>query len=428
MKFLGRPQAPLNFLAAFIWLGLALGSNACSADGSGLRLGGFGTLGYSGDNRPQLAAARDISQLPKDFFRTGANVLIDSRLGLQAEYSIDPSVDLVGQVVWRDSFKARLDSSTELAFVAIKPSAIVDIRVGRVSYDAFLMSDYRNVGYAYSWVRPPTEFYGWIPIFSVNGGDVAYNINTDEGTWRFKAQAGGSHLAIPVASGAAGGYELRTNDLRGLSASWNSQAWRLKAAYSQFTVATEVGALAPLHQGLEQVMAAGIPLVSAEAADLRRNLGFKDARITYATLGATYDDGTWMGQGELGHTTATSAVVPHGNMAYAIVGRHFGNLTAFLGLGTSRPGNPLRSAANSWGAANASLRDPAIVNINATRMEQDTVYLGARWDLGSRTALKLQWQGTRIRPSGYGLWWRDIAINEQTIHVNQLSTTLDFIF
>ena len=410
---------------------LSLGSLALLACGNipasaadGLRLGGFGTLGYAVDNRPDIAAAREISQRPANGFATGGSWRLDSRLGVQLEYAIGPNVDFVGQIVLRDQFKTDFNSSTELAYVAFKPRPQLDIRVGRINYDAFLMSDHRNVGYAYPWVRPPSEFYSWIPIFSLDGADAAYSIQHDDTRWRIKLQAGRSEMSIPIENG----YDFNTNDLLGVSLSRQSEFWRLKAAYSQFTIGSEVPAFAPLHSALDQVAMAGIPSVSAEAGALRRNLTFKDAKIAYTTLGAAYDNGTWLAQGEIGHVTATADAVPHGRMGYLSVGRRFGAWTPYLMLSAARPANAVRTAASNWGALNAALRDPALFTVNTTRTEQNTLSIGTRWDFYSQAALKLQWDRTVIKPSGYGLWWRDLSINSQTSRVNQVSATLDFTF
>jgi len=394
--------------------------------GEDLHLSGFGTLGYAYDSRSDIAPARDITQKPRDNFRTGPGWRLDSRLGVQAEYRLAQGIDLVAQFVARDHFDADFDSVTELAYAAIRRLPQVDLRLGRINYDAFLMSDHRNVGYAYPWVRPPAEFYGWIPIFSVDGGDVSFSHHdtVSDVHWRLKAQAGRSRLAIPIGDG----YDFRADRLLGLSLTRESDRWRFKAAYSQFTSGREVPALAPLHQGLSQVAAAGLPGISADAATLRRELTFDGAKIAYATLGAAYDDGTWLAQAEVGRTTSTADVVPHGRMAYASIGRRFGKWTPFFMAAVSRPDNDRRRAANDWGAFNAVLRDPALYTVNTTRIDQQTYSIGARWDFHRQAALKLQWDHTRIRPSGYGMWWRDPAINERGSHINLLSATLDFAF
>jgi hypothetical protein len=143
-------------------------------------------------------------------------------------------------------------------------------------------------------------------------------------------------------------------------------------------------------------------------------------------VGAAYDDGVWLAQTELGHTTSTSDIVPHGTMAYVGGGRRFGDWLPYVLLSATRPGSQLRTAANDWGAFNSTLRDPAIFTVNTTRMDQNTISLGARWDFSSRAALKLQWDSTLVKASGYGLWWRDPAVNGSSNRINLFSLNVDF--
>lgn len=410
--------------ASFSILLLGLTALPAHADDR-LRVGGFGTLGYTTDSRSDIAPARDVAQLPQDGYSTGPSWRLDTRLGLQMEYSLYPSVDLVGQWVARDEYRRSLDSITELAYVGWRPDTQWDLRGGRINYDAFLMSDHRNVGYAYPWVRPPSEFYGWIPILSVNGLDAGYRFESNTVRWRLKAQAGsGTPVALPIGPG----YDFQTQGLRGLSLTGQTDRWRFKLAHSQWTATNEVPAFAPLFAALDAVAAAGLGGASAEAVDLRANLAFRDSRISYTTLGAAYDDGQWLMQAEWGLSTASAAVVPHGRMAYLSVGRRLGDWTPLITLSSSRPDNAPRTAAYDWGLYNAAVRDQALYVLNTNRIDQDTLSLGLRWDLYRQAALKLQWDQTLIRPTGYGLWWRDIALNADSSRINLLSMTLDFAF
>jgi len=408
---------------------LLAGDQAPALANETLRLSGFGTLGYAADNRPDVAPMRDIGQLPRNGYATGASWKLDSRVGVQFEYKPDQVIELVGQIVARDHFKADLNSSTELAYLALHPDTRFDVRIGRVGYDAFLMSDHRNVGYAYPWVRPPLEFYGWIPIFSLDGADATYTLNDADARWRIKAQAGTSRFWIPVNSGKGGGYQFKTNNLTGLSATHQSGPLRLKAAHSRFTIASEIPIFAPMHAGLEQVAAAGTSAIGAEAADLRKELTFQDARISYTTFGAAYDDNTWLAQAELGYSTSTVAVVPHGIMAYVGVARRLGDWMPFFMVSLFHPSSAPRAAANDWGAAlNAALRDGAVQTANAMRIDQNTIGIGARWDFHRQAAFKLQLDSTRSHPPGDGVWMRDAALNQRSVRLNLLTATLDFVF
>ncbi len=400
-----------------------------AGENDALRLSGFGTLGYARDDRQDMATSRDVSQQPKEGHKTGPSWLMDTRLGMQLEYRLHPSAELVGQAVLSDRVDASCNSSIEMAYVGLKPTPQVGVRVGRVGYDAFLMSDHRNVGYAYSWVRPPAEFYGWIPIASVDGLDATYRGDTGDAFWSVKAQAGTSRIGISLGSQ---NYNFVTNNLWSLSASSQTDLWRIKAAYSEFTVDSEVSALNPLHAGLGQLTAATavlLPRISAEAADLNQQLFFKGTRISYATIGAAYDDGTWFAQTELGRATASASIGTQGDMAYLSLGRRWGDWAPYVRYSTAKHGNAISTAKTDWGViAQQNLQRKIYDILNSTQIEQHTLTFGMRWDFNKQAALKLQWDATTVSPYGYVLWSHDSAVNNSQSRVNQISATLDFVF
>lgn len=430
---------PLKSLQAIVLtlvgvLGLSSVTAARAQAGDALRLGGYGTLGYVQDSRNDVVAIRDISQRPDDDLGA-ASWRRDSRLGVQAEYHVNAQLDLVGQVVAREQVSNAAADAIELAYAGLTPTSQLDVRVGRVGYDAFLMSDIRNVGYAYPWVRPFVEYYGWIPLFSLDGVDIAYVVPQGDVQWRFKAQAGVSRTEIPIGLSK---LKFRADGLLNLTLTRREGPLEVKVGCSTFNSGNEVdpggpgGGLAGLQQGLSAIAAGTAslaPAVSREAADLRRQLSFKDARINYLTLGASYDNARWLIQGEIARTTSTHKIVPHGTMGYVAVGYRQGDWMPFAALSASRPGNALRSPATDWSPVGQSATQAsAIAVLNSTRMDQSTVSVGTRWDFSERAALKLQWDTTHVDAHGYGLLFKDPALETRSSRMNQLSMTLDFIF
>ncbi len=269
---------------------MALGWQAVSmAEPSSWRVNGYGTLGFSMDSDDDSAFMRDLSQ------RAGrpdeSSWKLDSRLGLQASYRFAADLEAVGQLVVRDQESNDWDQSLEWLYGAWRPGAGMEMRVGRVGYDAFLMSDHRHLGYAYPWVRPPIDFYGWIPVFSLDGADFGYAMESaDWGYWRIKGQLGQSGLDFPMGDRT---YAFDSQLLWSLTLSGESGPWRLHAGYSQIDVDSEIPVEA-LHQGLTMVVDADVPGISAEAEKLRYHTTFEGSRIRYSSLGLVYDDGDWL--------------------------------------------------------------------------------------------------------------------------------------
>ncbi|HWU84542.1 MAG TPA: hypothetical protein VN028_04325 [Rhodocyclaceae bacterium] len=408
-------------LALFVCSGLARADD--------LTLSGFGTLGYSHDNRERMGFVRNTTQ-PASEDRNGT-FLSDSVLGLQLNYTPSPQFEAVVQAVARDKQNTSLGNSLEWAFLAWHPNEAVDLRVGRMGPDIFLLSDYRNLGFAQPWVRPPTEFYGWIPLFSVNGIDAAYNFDAGDTRWRIKTQLGNSNTDIPLDASHA--FNFKAKNIRNLTLQAEHGPWQFKAGYSIFTAGSNPGTLAPIANGLTSVAGASpIPAITAEANALNADLQVSGATVRYRSVGAAYDDGTWLLQGEAARIGSDSRLMPAGDTAYVTLGRRIGSFTPYVGLARFKPERDAVTGTNDWsllGTDAVSAQTAAVAAYNNFRIDQRTVTLGLRWDFDSRTALKLQWDRSRVGARGYGLWQvNNLVDGTASQHVDLISVSLDFVF
>ncbi|MBF0257314.1 MAG: hypothetical protein HQK62_00510 [Desulfamplus sp.] len=397
---------------------------------SNLRLSGYGTISYTLDDHDDIAPMRDIRQMPQNPFKTNSTWRLDSRLAIQADYRFSPEVEFVIQGALRDRYKPSTKDLLESCYLGLSPAPTIDVRVGRIGYDAFLMSDIRNAGYTYLWVRPPIEFYGWIPIFHINGIDAAYNFYQEDAQWRIKVQRGESGFPIQMGTDT---YDFNGEDLWSVTLLRQDGPFRLKAGYSQFTSKNEVRLFKSLHQGLEAVAEAtsqAFPDISAEALSLRNDIYFGGNKVTYMTVGAAYDDGTWIAQSEIGRSTATGDVLPNGDMAYFSMGYRIQDFTPYFTFSTIEPGSDLHKPASDWNAiGQGPFQSQAIRLINSTRMKQYTNTIGVRWDFSNQLAVKVQLDNTHIYPFGYGLWIRregESPVSPSDIRL--LSFSLDFVF
>ncbi|MBK7002628.1 MAG: hypothetical protein IPH35_22540 [Rhodoferax sp.] len=393
---------------------------------SPVRISGYGTLSYSWDNDAQLTLIRDITQRPQDDYSTGGTWKLDSRIGLQASYQHSPQVGALAQLVLRDQTRQEANDLVELAYLDLQPSDYLRLRVGRIGYDAFLMSDHRNLGYAYAWVRPPTEFYGWIPIFSLDGADLTHEWNTDDARWRVRAQAGTSKVWIPMGDT---NFRFKGDSLWSLSVQREGGPWRLKAGLSGFVSGAEVPNLEPLYAGLEQIAAVPIPSIAREAVVLRNEMRFGDAQLRYATLGLAYDDGNWLMQTEFGRTWTDTAMTAPGWNGYGVVGRRIHAWTPYVMLSASRPQGNVLAPLNDWSVIGQRAFQTTAYRIsNTSRADQTTLAVGTRWDVHPRAAIKFQWENTRIEPMGYAQWFRGPGIFERSSQVNIFTVGMDFLF
>ncbi|OUS24412.1 hypothetical protein A9Q99_24700 [Gammaproteobacteria bacterium 45_16_T64] len=75
-----------------------------------------------------------------------------------------------------------LESQAEVdwAFLEYEVFPGLTFRGGRLRVPGFMMSEYREVGYAYPWVQPPLEVYGVTPFLRYEGIDLRYFVSVGD--------------------------------------------------------------------------------------------------------------------------------------------------------------------------------------------------------------------------------------------------------
>jgi len=381
-----------------------------------VRFSGYGTLAYAVDDHDELAMIRDISQRPSDGYLTNESWRLDSRLSAQASYQVNAQVGLLAQAGWRDQVAQDLNSILELGFVKYRPTNRTALRLGRIGFDVFLMSDHRNLGYAYNWVRPPSEYHSWIPIFSVDGVDMSHSFEAGSARWRIKGVAGNSAMAMPIGKE---NFKADIGDLYSLTLTRESGPWRMKLGATRYHHNNNLPTLEAVSNRL---LALGQP----EATTIAEELDFKGSKH-FVSLGLAYDDGVWTGQTELGRSYSEHEIASNSKMAYLAVGRRFNNWTPFFMAAISKPNQPVRTSQTHWGSFEP-LHDQVLHIVNSTRFDQKTLSLGLRWDVHERAAVKVQWDHSWIAPYGYATWFRAIPLNTQHSQINVGTVSLDFTF
>ena len=145
-------------LFASAWLG-ALHVHASDEPALGsTSISGFATIGLVQAGDEDYGFTRDLTR--SGVFDQDNSVKQDSLLGIQLDSSFTQDWSATAQMVFRDRFDDSFEEHLEWAFVRYRANDEWSFRVGRTVVDLFALSDYRNVGFAYLWARPPVEFYG----------------------------------------------------------------------------------------------------------------------------------------------------------------------------------------------------------------------------------------------------------------------------
>ena len=364
-------------------------------EGPVLQWHGFATLGAEHtDTNFDGRFARDASQVPG---AQGTQLRPDSRVGIQANWVLNPQVELVAQAVLKDRpHTAKSGDILEWAFASVRPSPDVNLRVGRMGMDLFLISDHHNVGYAYTPARPPVDFYGLLSVNPLDGIDVTRSWQTNDASWKLKGFTGRSSFDVDRRRGQFSNVSglVLSRESGGLTVRGTLARGRLNlAAIPGYDLA---------RNGLDQLSKLPFQPVAQQARDLLADFDLARIRARYTALGVSYDHQGWVLAAEWMRTQASSSIV-QGQAAYVTVGHRWGSVLPYVGLSRSRSGTREPRSTPAWGQAQW-LGETATGLFNSARIDQRTQTVGVRWDFANQASLKFQHDVVTVGSVGTGLW------------------------
>lgn len=343
---------------------------------------------------------------------------VDSRLGLQLAARFTPRLSGVVQVIAEQQHDGSYGPRVEWANLRFDATTDFAVRIGRTVLANFLISDYRKVGYANPWVRPPVELYGLVPVTSSDGIDFTWRQAVGSVTHTLHADFGGIDTNLPNGAG-----KVRAREAWGLSDTLEAGALTARMSYRQGTL--RVQPFNTLFDAFRQFGPEGIAV--AERYDADGN------SFHFTGLGASYDPGDWFLTGEWGRLRSGSAIGDRSSW-YASAGYRWREFTPYVIHGRTRshdhpsgpgltPANYLPELADTVLALNAGLAD-----LFASIPQQKTVSLGARWDFRQDFALKVQYDHTRVGDGSRGNLVNIQPGFRPGGDLDLLSVSVDFVF
>jgi hypothetical protein len=294
-----------------------------------------------------------------------------------------------------------------------------------------MLSDYRDVGFAYLWMRPPPEFYAPAYLQGIDGLDVVYRSPLGSGS--VVARLFGGINERDLVLDGAGTNTVQLAPVWGASVTFEDEQWRLKLGGALLRFDNQLEGIQPLTTALQNP---GLQAVWPDAAMYADDLNVNGKVFGYYSLGASYDDNRWQLSGELGYIDSEWEPVPDVRSAYLSIGRHIGTVTPYVLLATVRsahdaPDLPLPPTTSNPNidAQLLYLQSAVQTVFQVLRFDQDTVSVGARWDVHPNIALKLQWDHTEIKAMGAGLWSNQTGTQPAPAGtVNLISASLNWMY
>lgn len=187
MNCLSRIKDSLKNVA--VTLVLALGSAiSSSALASDIEIQGFASLVagavVEGDRSVPLTANSDVNCpcVVTDWSNNGIyegsswTTKPDTKAGIQLPYKATDNLSFIAQAITRG-----VEPKPELswAFLDYQLNDAWSVSLGRKRLPMYYYSEFQDVGFAYPWITPPGELYGW-ETTNYNGASVRYkgNINS----------------------------------------------------------------------------------------------------------------------------------------------------------------------------------------------------------------------------------------------------------
>lgn len=401
------------------------------------RFNAYGTLGVVHSNQDQADYVSTQSEQPDGAgYSRSWSPNVDSRLAAQVTAKVTDKLTAVVQLVsedqqnqsWTGKANPRYRPSLEWANLKYDFSDHWSARAGRMVLPAFMLSEYRNIGYALPFIRSPLEVYN-VPFTNVDGGEVAYQRNFGNVTNTLTGVAGAT--TVRTTSLAIGAQQSR---LYMLVDKVEVDSLTVFASYVHNPVKAPIGfgdLFQQFVQGASQVPGGTAAADTANALDKQYNYGHW-SNVEIADLGVTYDPGKWFLMGELA-AYFNNGVIGSAKEGYLSVGYRTHGFTPYATY--ARIVTAYSPAATiPLGGLPASLADyGAMLNgvvqgIAATNNSQRTLTAGVRWDFMKNFDLKVQYDYVTTDAGSTGLFGNVQPGFRPGSSASIFAATIDFVF
>lgn len=303
-------------------------------------------------------------------------------IGLQASSDLSETLSATVQIISRGETNYAM--KTEWAYLTWQATDNTKIRIGSIGTPFYMFSDFKDVGYAYAWIRPPEEVYN-LPINKFDGIDIFHSATLGSLDATIEFYVGGYDDTFEIS-----GFTVTSASRNqfGLAATLGRDWWTLRAAYHQSDLSSGIEVL-PISETdtfgsfADTLRAFGLN----ENADL---LLAQDDRATFGEFGYSIDTGRFVSVAEYIVFDYTDTVFSKDIRYYIMGGVRFGDWLFHVTTARSRDeeNKPEQGISETDPAAGFI---PALQGLAKSQVEtRDILSLGVRWDLAPRTALKFQ--------------------------------------
>lgn len=416
-----------NFVALLAIPLAASTSSALAQENSGfpaVKISGFGTgaLTWTDEDKAEFVRPNQSAGVKKSP-RTG----VDSNLGLQADMQVNDWLSFTAQGLVRKDSDDSYGAELAWAFAKLRVNDALSVRVGRIGLPVFMISDYRNVGYANTLLRPPAEVYSQVPFNSADGVDVTWQKSFGDTTVTSQLAYGNNKVPL------MGSLHMEGKKVMALQVVAEHGPFTARVGHARMKM--NIHDSASFNTLLASLRAAGTGYRFPQLNTLAGDLAVDDKKGTFNSVGLTMDWNDIVLQGEYTKRT-TESYINDTSSWYAMAGYRIGKFLPYASHaslkidGTVQNTVPGSCPAGYPAACTPTMRQlsGAVARLPYSGLgqgEQSTNTIGVRWDFYRSVALKAQID--RVKPKvASGLF-----VNAQpgfTGPVTVGAVALDFVF
>ncbi|QNA88079.1 hypothetical protein G4G28_05500 [Massilia sp. Dwa41.01b] len=390
-----------------------------------VKISGFGTgaLTFSNTDQAEFGRANQASGAKRNSPSTG----VDSNLGLQADIGVNSWLSFTGQGLVRRDAEDDFGAELSLGFAKVRVNDHFSFRIGRTAMPTFMISDFRNVGYANNFLRAPVEMYSQVPYSALDGIDATYQQSFGDTTITGNVGFGRSQAKI------VGGVTAEANHTT--SVNLTAEHGPFTARFSRVDAKITITGSSNLSNLLNNLRAAGTGYRMPQLNTLADQLTPIDKDGSFTSVGLTMDWNNIVAQSEFAKRKNNSYVTSTTSW-YVMGGYRFGKVLPYFIQSKLKiddfPTNVVPAACPAGYPAActptmATLRGyvAGLPYYGTGQGEQSTTSLGMRWDFHNSMALKAQID--RVKPAvGNGLLINAAPGFQRDITVGAVA--LDFVF
>lgn len=320
------------------------------------------------------------------------NLKNESLFALQLKADLGDKLSVTGQLMGRGSND--FDVGFEWAFITYELADNMRINAGRLRTPFYKYSDFKDVGYAYDWLRVPQGVYGF-GFDNIEGvsfyrtaelGSVESTLQLVAGAYDGKATISGIEVDAQIKNIVGITWELTHGNLSGRLAYLTGKS-SVDAAAASLAENFTIGNLFATLNGL------GLN-------DLVASIDIQQEKGTFLGFGLTYDNGDWIAVSEINKVKVNDSFIADQNNYYVSVGKRFNSITPYISYEVEDNDSKDVIFQPYQTVLPAQLLVPIQGLVRSQERSAKTWNLGARYDFHPSAAFKVQYSSEKNNTTG----------------------------